>query len=249
MCTTRNEKNSNWDDDFYRNGISALKAYADRHKSIDGKVPNFEIVSNDFIKEIEGSKDDFAGIVEITAESKENNSEISFKELAMNRVSIRDFKKGGRIDIRDIEEAIKISMKTPSVCNRQSSRVKIISDMQKLESILRLQGGFDGYEQPDKLLLITSDLSVFLRAHERNQAFVDGGLFCMSLLYALEYKSIGACPLSVNISQEKTDEIRKILNIPESEILIMFIACGIVDDNVTSPKSYRSPANKIIEMF
>lgn len=240
----RMKKFSNWEeDDFYRNGISSLSAYVDRHSSISEKIPV------DIISEIKESKDECAGVIEVTSKSKNNNSNINFKKLAMNRISVRDFKDGESIDIKDLEEAIEICIKTPSVCNRQSSRVKIVTDAQVIERILFLQGGFGGYELPDKLLLVTNDLSVFLRAQERNQAFVDGGLFCMSLLYALEYKSIGACPLSVNISQEKVHEIRKILSIPESETPIMFIACGIIDDHVTSPKSYRSPASKITEIF
>ena len=236
-------------DDFYKTGISSLRAYSDRHRAKNEIIPNFENIPDKLLHEIEHSTTENAGIVEITSRSKIDNSMINFKELAMRRTSIRDFKTDEHVDLDDLEEAIEICLKTPSVCNRQSSRVKIVTDKAKIERILTLQRGFNGYELPDKLLLVTSDLSYFLRAQERNQGFIDGGLFSMSLLYSLEYKSIGACPLSANIGQTKVDEIRKILSIPESEILIMFIACGIIDDKITSPKSYRSPVNQITKVF
>lgn len=244
------KKFTNWEkDSFYINGISSLKAYSEKHKLIDGKVPNFEKIPKKLLSEIENSDVDISGVIEVTSQSKENNSSLNFKELAKNRISIRVFKSDKHINMADLKEVVEICIKTPSVCNRQASRVKIIEDTDKISKILALQGGFGGYELPDKLLLVTSDLSVFLRSQERNQAFVDGGLFCMSLLYALEYKGIGACPLSVNIAQKKTNEVRKILDIPESETLIMFVACGVMNDKVTSPKSYRRPLNEITKIF
>ena len=60
---------------------------------------------------------------------------------------------------------------------------------------LKIQGGFLGYAMPPVLLLVTSDIRAFMNNGERNEPFVDGGLFSMSLLYALEAYGLAACPL------------------------------------------------------
>lgn len=236
-------------DDFFQNGVSALKAYQDKHISIDGNVPNINLFPEKLLSRINQSNSDMGGTNYVLSKDKEDNSNLNFKELAMRRSSIRDFKVESEVDLSEIKEAIEISIKSPSVCNRQSSRVKIINNKEILRQVLELQGGFAGYELPDKLLLVTSDLSNFLRAHERNQCFTDGGLFSMSLLYALEYKGIAACPLSANVSKEKSKKIRNLISLPENENLIMFIACGKMEDKVKIPKSYRSPYDKIATMI
>lgn len=237
------------DDDFYRNGISALAAYQAKHQTRKSEIPNFDILTKEILEEVEKCKDVTAGIIEYTLEEKKENEHLNFKELAMNRYSIRDFNQSATIKMEDLYEAIEISTKSPSVCNRQPSRVKIVVNKNVITKVLELQGGFGGYDLPDKLIIITSDLAVFLRSQERNQSYIDGGLFSMSLLYALEYKGIGACPLSTNIPEEKNNKIREILKIPDNEILIMFIVCGIMENKVKCPKSYRMPSNEITQVI
>lgn len=234
---------------FYANALSALKAYEEKHKYLldETNVPNFDVIPEKILEEIKNSGD-YAGVLKISSLSKKNNNTIDFKTLALNRYSIRDFKEE-KVSLEKIESAIEISMKTPTVCNRQPARVKIIEDKEKIQKLLILQGGFNGYKNPDKLILVTSELSSYLRTPERNQGFVDGGLFSMSLMYALEYEEIASCPLSTNVSEEKAEKIREILNIPASEVLIMFIACGIMEDVVLAPKSHRLQGKDITTKY
>ncbi|WP_159160375.1 nitroreductase family protein [Enterococcus casseliflavus] len=234
---------------FYSNSISALRAYKIKHMEIDKNIPNFDLLSQRILDEVDTTSCETAGIITVNSSEKQATSTSNFYELAMNRFSIRDFKQDSDVEIKDIESAIEISMKSPSVCNRQPSRVKVIQDKKLIEKIINLQGGFGGYDLPNKLLLVTSDLSVYLRVQERNQAYIDGGLFCMSLLLSLEFKQIGACPLSVNIAVEKMDEIRGLLKLEGKEVPIMFIACGIMQDEVKVPKSYRLPSEIVTTYY
>lgn len=236
-------------DDFYQNAVSALKKYKDKHLSSGNQIPNFELISAEIAEEIDNCTIETAGVTVIHSDEKKNNEQLNFKDLALNRHSIRDFKKDVHIEEKDLKEAIRISIKSPSVCNRQPTRLRVFSKKSTIEELLSLQGGFNGYDLPDKLILITGDLTVFLRAQERNQAAIDGGLFAMSLMYALEYKKIAACPLSTNISKEKTDKIRKIIKMEDSEVFIMFIACGIMEETVKVPYSYRTEMKNIAKFL
>src|SRR5690606_22323819 len=118
-----------------------------------------------------------------------------FRTLFLGRTSVREFSSMA-VDPAVINEAVELALKAPSVCNRQSSRVLVIYDRSTIQKILALQGGFRGYETPNVLLVVTSDISIFVAPQERNQPYVDGGIFSMALLLALEFFSIAACPLN-----------------------------------------------------
>lgn len=227
------------DDDFYQNAIGALREYAKKHSSKSSNIPHFEFLTPEVKEELKTSRA-LAGSQVIHSIEKENNKQINFKNLAEHRSSIRDFKQSTHIPVEKMNEVFEIAMKTPSVCNRQASRVTVIKDVTLMKTILDLQGGFRGYGQPDCVLAITNDVSYYLRPQERNQGQIDGGLYAMSILYGLEFESIGACPLSANIAKDRLSRIRELLNTPDNENFIMFIACGIMQDEVKSPISYRS---------
>lgn len=61
-----------------------------------------------------------------------------------------------------------MSMRTPSVCNRQPTRVHVILDKEVIAEALHIQGGVNGYPAPPALLMITSDLRAFMTSYERN---------------------------------------------------------------------------------
>jgi nitroreductase len=109
-----------------------------------------------------------------------------------------------------------------------------------------VQGGFGGYALPPKLLLVTCDLTAFLFTEERNQPFIDGGLFMMTLLLGLEQVGLGACSLNTAMGFERETKIRKQLEIPENEIFISFIAVGHFDPAVLTPQSKRVAVDEVL---
>ncbi|MGH2182869.1 nitroreductase family protein, partial [Enterococcus faecalis] len=127
--------------------------------------------------------------------SRLNRKEVDFKYLALNRYSIRDYDSSD-VDLGMLNEAIEIALKSPSVCNRQSARVYVINDKKEIKELLNIQGGFNGYELPPCLILVTCDIQDFIDISERNQPYIDGGIFAMSLIYALEYQGFATCTLN-----------------------------------------------------
>jgi nitroreductase len=90
-------------------------------------------------------------------------------------------------------------MKSPSVCNRQPWKVHLIEDEQLLHQVMTAQGGFAGNgHNMQLLLLVTVDLRYFSTSSERNQGFVDGGIYLMSLVYALTYHKMATCILNAD---------------------------------------------------
>jgi nitroreductase len=151
------------------------------------------------------------GTVELRREEILRRSKGDFLQCSLSRHSIRCFS-GEPVDLSLINEAVRIAQTTPSVCNRQSSRVYIIQDESSKQAVLERQPGNRGFGHlADKILIVTSDLRAFSGMHERNQAFVDGGMFAMSLLYSLHYLGLGACALSWMVRKDVDEKMRKSL--------------------------------------
>jgi nitroreductase len=189
-----------------------------------------------------------AGTKQMTKEGCLENARMDFACLALNRVSVRDFSVV-KVSTDQIKKAVRIAQKSPSVCNRQSTRIYFMNDASKLVQGSFLSGirGMEGLIK--QALIVTSDLSSFVTAGERNQCYVDGGIFLMSLLYSLQYLGLGACTL--NWSVEKCDDkrLRKQFPVNSSENIIAFIAVGHLKDRFQVPVSSRLPTEDILRIL
>jgi len=68
----------------------------------------------------------------------------------------------------------------------------------------------------------------------------------MSVLYALEYKKLAACPAHAMLPETLEKKIRGMLNISDSEKLITFITVGHFKEKNNIPKSFRYPAEYVL---
>lgn len=229
----------------YQNALSTIKAYIDRHARIGVNTEYLsKIVGDDIVEEALLCNSNLGGVLSI---SKSIKQPTSFAEFFNARYSVREFA-NKMVSEERVLPAIELALKSPSVCNRQSSRVLIVTSPDRIEKALKLQGGFTGYKTPPMLLIVTSDLSSFLNTTERNQPFIDGGLFSMSLLLALEAEQLAACPLNAMMTVQSEEAILQMFNISRSERLIMFIAVGEFLPEVQVPKSFRYPVSEVARM-
>ena len=82
--------------------------------------------------------------------------------------------------------------------------------------------------------------------HERNQVFVDGGMFAVTLLYSLTFLQVATCPLHADFYQDKELLLKEILNIGDDEKLICFIAYGSYPKEGTFANSPRDNFEDIL---
>lgn len=231
------------------NAFSTLNEYKTVHTKMEYPLDYFNELFVDFVDEINECKSKIGGTKIINLEEKEMNERKNFADLSFGRFTIRNFSDKNDIDVADLDEAVSIAMKTPSVCNRQPSRIYLVKNRDLIKKVLDIQGGFKGYELPPYLFLITASLNSFISPNERNEGYIDGGLFSMSLLYALEYKKIAACALNAMFSEKQEATIRGLLGVKESEIFIMFIAAGnFLEENLVA-KSYRIGSKQITQVI
>lgn len=217
----------NWNKNpVYQEASLALGEYRRRHVQAGHDIAFMSNLFTEQVnREIEPASQREYPNIEISRDSKKDNATASFSEIVERRHAIRSYS-NEPVTKQDLEPVVELALRTPSVCNRQPTRVRVFTDKDTIAQALKIQGGFGGYATPPALILVTADLQVFMNINEHNEGYVDGGLFSMSLLYALEANEYAACPLNTMFSDKTDEETRRLLNIPDNEIFIMYIAVG-----------------------
>jgi len=218
--------------------IKILNEYVYFHKK-----KNFEL-DVDILKKIT----DLSTVTNITEKSNQYSfrsetffSKINapFSEFCLSRHSVRHF-----ID-KEIQESILddcyfLAKNSPSACNRQPNRAYFIKDKTDKENILDLQNGNRGFGKlADTIVVFTSELSVFQNVYERYEPYLNSGMFIMTFIYALHYHGVGACALNWNVPTYNDEKMRKIINIKDSEVITMILACGYVPESFEVAESPR----------
>ena len=181
-----------------------------------------------------------AGIKHDTRENLLSNADKPFPEFFYSRHSMRQFD-SKIINIEDIKKAIKIAQKAPTACNRQASKVYLYTDKEINAALGELIAGNTGFQQEvQNYLVVTADVSAFYDTFERNQVYVEAGLFSMALVEALHYYGIGSCILQNGEYYKKNRKFKDICkNIPENERIILFVAIGYYKDEFSYAVSLR----------
>lgn len=165
------------------------------------------------------------------------------KKFFSSRHSIRNFSPI-KVSIKKIEEAIAISQKTPSVCNRQNTRIHVYSDDKQIRKLLDYQNGNKGFTNINNLIIITYEIGGFQWSGERNQWWIDSWMRAMSLIYGFHSIWIWTCCLNWCIRNFWKDiKIKKIGGIPNSESITMMLAIGYLPEG--NIKVTASPKLKI----
>ncbi len=179
-------------------------------------------------------------------ESFSRASTDNFFDFSHLRSSIRSFT-GELIPFELITKAIDLAKTAPSVCNRQATKVYYLDNKIKIETILNIQNGLKGYfDGISQLLIVVTDRNYFYSIGERNQMFIDGGVFLMNLLYALNFYKIGACPAHWAFTKGYDKLIMEELNLKNSEKVLCLIAIGVPKGNYRTTLSLRRETSEIL---
>lgn len=186
------------------------------------------------------------GVKLITRQEIEQATTMDFERFVSSRYSVRHFAEKG-VELEVVRRAVSMALKTPSVCNRQTCRVYVFSTEDAKRKILSYQNGNSGFgEFASVILLVTSELGYFTGYVERNEPFIDGGMFAMSLVYALHSLGLGTCCLNLCNNYSKNHALRKVAHIGDSEALIMMIAVGHLPATLQVAQSPRRDLEEVM---
>lgn len=171
------------------------------------------------------------------------------EEFFLTRHSLRDFSNTS-VEMGVIKRAIELALKTPSVCNRQAWHVYYAHTREAIDRSLSFQNGNSGFgHEIQTLLIVTINLKAFDTAGERNQGWVDGGMFAMSIIYALHSLGVGSCCLNWSKTPSDDRRMRKAVPIAKHHSIVMMIGVGYPKDQVKVCASPRRPVDTFMERF
>ena len=167
-------------------------------------------------------------------------------QFITSRHSIRDFDQR-KVSHELITEAVRVAMYAPSVCNRQGWRAHWFDAPEDLARILPLHSGSAGFaDNIPGVFVLTYDIRAFEGTNERNQGWIDGGLFSMNLMLALHGLGLGSVPLNWSRSNAASDKLRETAGIPDHENILMLLAAGHPAEGYRVARSARRPIEQIL---
>ena len=163
-----------------------------------------------------------------------------------SRYSVRQFS-DMPVSREDIEFATLAAQKSPAVCNRQFGKIYAYTDPAEIARLLSIQGGANGFgDGLTGLAIVTTNLRSYWNDGQRNQAWVDGGLFAMSFMLGLHARGLGAVALNWSKGPGRDQLLRAEADIPQDEVIIMFVGFGNLRDEFRVASSPRLPLDQAL---
>jgi nitroreductase len=94
--------------------------------------------------------------------------------------------------------------------------------------------------------VVVCDLRHFVTVGERNQAWIDGGMFAMSLVYALHALGLGTCFLNWSVTEDVDRKLRPHLKVTEHDVIITMLAVGHLPERFRVAHSQRKPIDQAL---
>lgn len=229
--------------------INTLRSYVEFYRLHKWTgAPEYEVALG-CVKKYDAIEAMEAGSITIYKKDYEKGSRIDYGAFLKSRHSVRKYSNTA-IRIDDLKKAIKMASLTPSACNRQMCRAYYIKDSNKRKRVIRVAQGFGGFEEKTiNLMLVTFDVSANYFVGERNQGWLNAGLFSMNLVNALHSLGIGSCFCQFGNSTSEEEAIKKDLGISKSERIAVLIACGYYCDENRIPCSPRKEISEYLTII
>lgn len=201
-----------------------------------------------FVADMEG-KTFPGGATPWTRKDIEEATNFDYARFIQTRSSVRHFT-GEPVAPELIENAVRIAIKSPKVCNREMRRVRVAYDPELRNHLLSYHNGNRGFgHKMGAVMVVTVDLREFDMIGERNQGWIDGGLFAMSLVYALHAARLGTCMLNWSEDCEQDMRLREAFVIPDYEDVITFIGAGHLPEKFEVAASPPPDVDRVLSLI
>lgn len=173
-------------------------------------------------------------------------TDFDYDAFIQTRCSLRQYT-GAPVPPETLENAVRQAIKSPRSCNREMRRVRVVYDPEIRDQLLSYHSGNRGFgHRLGAVLVISVDLREFDMVGERNQGWIDGGIFAMSLVMALHANRLGTCMLNWSVDCEQDKRLRAAFDIPDHEAIVTFLGVGQM------PETYEvaaSPSPEVREIL
>lgn len=187
------------------------------------------------------------GTEKVSAADIARHACIDFVSFMEKRNSVRQYDAHQEVEFEKIERAVRAAQQTPSSCNRQTCKVYAFTDKRSITRVLSYHDGNRGFgDQLGGVFVVAVDLSHWNSVGERNQGWVDGGMFAMTLALGLHAEGLGTCMLNWSAPLERDKALRACIGIPDNEIVITLIGFGNMRNEFQVPVSRRKSLDLVL---
>ncbi|MGB1237298.1 MAG: nitroreductase family protein [Pseudomonadales bacterium] len=166
------------------------------------------------------------GAIRLTRAQIEAATAFDYERFVFSRSSVRHFS-GESVSQDRLANIVRQALKSPRSCNREMRRVHYSTDSDQMQRLLSFHSGNRGFGHSlGAVLVVTSDLRELDMIGERNQGWVDGGIFAMALVFAAHANRLGSCMLNWSESCDQDRHLREAFDIPDNEIIITLLGLG-----------------------
>lgn len=171
------------------------------------------------------------------------------RDFFSSRRSVRNFDPERVPSDEELSQGVELARNTPSVCNRQPYRVHWYRDRSQIEAILRIQNGATGFAHVIPAVgVVTARRAMFVGPDERNQRWVDGGLFAMTLVWAFHALGLSTCMLNWALPGVSSKRLRDVADIPQGEDIVVLIALGHARDGARVARSEKRETDDLSQI-
>jgi len=204
----------------------SLRAYVRFNDDLGMRIPTeYERDVRAFVDETAG-QNLLGGAIAWTRKDIEAATDFDYDAFTQTRCSLRQFT-GEPVAPSELEKAVRQALKSPRSCNREMRRVHVVYDEDLRNEVLTYHSGNRGFgHKLGALLIITADIRELDMVGERNQGWIDGGIFAMSLVMALHANRLGSCMLNWSVDHQQDKRLRQAFDIPDHEAIITFLGIG-----------------------
>ena len=176
----------------------------------------------------------------------------SFDDIVASRRSIRDYDASKKISQEEVMDLIKCAQEAPSWANQQPSKYYVAMSEDKVNAIKDMIGDGNKRNTAGAPVMIVSTYvkarSGFFRGNPANEIGDGWGAYDNGLsnaYFILKARERGFDTLIMGMRD--SDELRKLLAIPDDECIMAVISLGYRASDPNRPD--RKPVNEIVKFF
>lgn len=169
----------------------------------------------------------------------------TLRNIIESRKSVRRFEPVA-VDASVTRIALEAAIAAPSSCNRQSFRYIVTHDKALAAKIAAVSAGTAGWrDQIPAVALVVADYAGFRWSANRHGPFIDATLSVMPFVLSLEAAGLSSCLINWADSPTTRRNIGKLVQLSESEKVVMTIAFGLAQSGQLVPSSARKTVEEI----
>lgn len=162
-----------------------------------------------------------------------------FRLLCEQRCSTRYYEQK-KVPRELLEKAIEAALNSPSACNRIPFFFRIYDEHKIIQDVLQISYGVGTFAHNVQcLVLVCFDMVAYQKALDRHCGIIDGTLAAMAFMLALETLGLSSCPINWPEIKEKSDRLRKVIQIENTQRCIMMISVGYPKSDALVPYSAK----------